>query len=264
MRPVIFVGPTLSGDPLRSDRRFLWRPPAAHGDVLRAARRSPSAIGLIDGCFETMPTVWHKEILWALSHGVPVFGAASMGALRAAELHDFGMIGVGRVFADFRDGRLRDDDEVAVLHAPAELDWTPLTVAMVDVRATLEAAVAAGILATRVGKQIERQAKAMFFKDRTWRRLLVSVRRDGVSNAHLDAFRSWVARHMVAIKRLDAFAMVAAMADRLAVDPVSFRQPYAFTATTLWRNAFGTDRASTRRVQLNKSFKINIPPGLPK
>jgi hypothetical protein len=39
-----------------------------------------------------------------------------MGALRAAELHTFGMVGVGRVFEGYRDGVYEDDDEVAVVH----------------------------------------------------------------------------------------------------------------------------------------------------
>src|SRR5688572_32760283 len=51
--------------------------------------------------------------------GVRVFGAASMGALRAAELQPFGMIGVGQVFQAYRRGHLTDDDEVAVAHGPA-------------------------------------------------------------------------------------------------------------------------------------------------
>ena len=86
--------------------------------MLRAARGAPRAIGLIDGVFERVLPVWHKEILWAMTQGIHVFGAASMGALRAAELHAFGMVGVGRIFADYRDGVLEADDEVAVLHGP--------------------------------------------------------------------------------------------------------------------------------------------------
>ena len=48
-----------------------------------------------------------------------------MGALRAAELHVFGMVGVGRVFELFRDGLLEDDDEVAVAHGPADSGYQP-------------------------------------------------------------------------------------------------------------------------------------------
>ena len=112
-------------------------PPVAQGDVYRAALSRPRAIGIIDGYFSGAPSVWHKEILWAMSEGVPVFGAASMGALRAAELHEFGMRGIGRIFEAFRDGVLEDDDEVAVVHGPAEIGYLPASEAMVNIRATL-------------------------------------------------------------------------------------------------------------------------------
>jgi len=41
-------------------------------------------IGVIDG-YLRWATVWHKEILWAMAEGIHVFGAASIGALRAAD-----------------------------------------------------------------------------------------------------------------------------------------------------------------------------------
>lgn len=63
------------------------------GDITRAASERPAVIGVIDGVFEVVPTVWHKEILWVMARGVPVYGAASIGAQRAAELAPFGMRG---------------------------------------------------------------------------------------------------------------------------------------------------------------------------
>ena len=62
------------------------------------------------------------------------FGASSMGALRAAELHTFGMRGVGEIFERYRDGVLEDDDEVAVSHASADHAYRELSVAMVNLR----------------------------------------------------------------------------------------------------------------------------------
>ena len=84
------------------------------------------------------------------SEGVHVYGAASMGALRAAELDAFGMHGVGYVYRAYADGVLEDDDEVAVAHAGAEHGFRALSDAMVDVRATLAAAVAAALRASAV------------------------------------------------------------------------------------------------------------------
>ena len=83
MTCIVFLGPSL---PLHEARRILpatYRPPAAQGDVYRAALERPWGIGIVDGYFERVPAVWHKEILWALQQGIHVFGAASIGALRA-------------------------------------------------------------------------------------------------------------------------------------------------------------------------------------
>ena len=83
-----------------------YRPPAKQGDICRAVQeRGPDAVALIDGYFEQVPAVWHKEILWAMKLGVQVYGASSMGALRAAELQQFGMIGVGKIFEAYVSGR---------------------------------------------------------------------------------------------------------------------------------------------------------------
>ena len=68
------------------------------GDVLAALAGPAAALVLIDGYYFTVPAVTHKELLYALDAGVRVIGAASLGALRAAELAPLGMTGVGRVF----------------------------------------------------------------------------------------------------------------------------------------------------------------------
>src|ERR1700689_4413631 len=161
MTTFIFVGPTLPAEEIARTRGFVCLPPVAQGDLYRAARGRPRAIGIIDGYFSGAPSVWHKEILWAISHGVPVFGSASMGALRAAELHAFGMRGVGRIFEAFRDGELEDDDEVAVVHGPAELGHVQASEAMVNIRATLARAETVGILSKSSRSALEAFGKSM-------------------------------------------------------------------------------------------------------
>src|SRR5205823_983384 len=126
----------------------------------------------IDGYFERQPAVWHKEILGAMSRGIHVFGAASMGALRAAELEVFGMEGVGSIFEAYRTGALEDDDEVAVAQAPAELGFRALSDAMVDIRHTLELAVEASVLTAPIAAALESIAKALFYPDRRYSRVL--------------------------------------------------------------------------------------------
>jgi len=133
----VFMGPSLSG--WQPAPPFEPLPPAGAGDMLRLLAGPPCTTVLIDGVFAMRPAVWHKEILLLLARGFRVIGAASMGALRAAELAPFGMIGVGAIFTAYARGRLTGDDEVAVTHAPVVLGSRPLSLAQVDVRATLVA-----------------------------------------------------------------------------------------------------------------------------
>src|SRR5207302_7200546 len=147
MRAVIFAGPSLPpASRPAAEPAIEWRPPVRQGELYRAALTRPAVIGLIDGYFEVVPTVWLKEILWAMAEGIHVFGAASIGALRAAELDVVGMRGVGYVYEAFRDWVLEDDDEVAVLHGPEELGYPALTEAMVNIRATFAEAARCGVL----------------------------------------------------------------------------------------------------------------------
>ena len=172
-RAVIFAGPSLPPRLRPDDARLEWRPPVRQGDLYRAALERPAIIGVIDGYFEIVPTVWHKEILWAMQAGIHVYGAASIGALRAAELDAFGMRGIGRIYEDFRDGVLEDDDEVAVLHGPEELGYPPLTEAMVNIRATFEAAGGGRRRSTRkLAARLTEIAKGLFYKERSYEAVL--------------------------------------------------------------------------------------------
>ena len=145
MSACVFLGPTLAAAEATRILDATVLPPVRLGDVHRVVSRlRPRAIGIVDGYFQWAPAVWHKEILWAIGQGVHVFGAASMGALRAAELGPFGMHGVGRVVEAYRDGRLQgmddpfeDDDEVAVVHGPQESGYRGASEAMVNIRFTL-------------------------------------------------------------------------------------------------------------------------------
>ena len=137
---VVFLGPTLGTEVAETLLPARYLPPVSCGDILRSLRLRPRVIAIIDGLFESTAAVWHKEILLAMAEGITVFGASSMGALRAAELAPFGMIGVGRIFEAYRDGVCTDDDEVAVLHSAAG-QYCAVSEPMVNIRATLARAV---------------------------------------------------------------------------------------------------------------------------
>jgi hypothetical protein len=211
MTPTIFVGPTLMPEEIASVGDFVCLPPVAQGDVYRAVRRGARLIGIIDGYFSGAPAVWHKEILWAMLQGVGMFGSASMGALRAAELHTFGMRGVGRIFAAYRDEALEDDDEVAVLHGPAEIGYPATSEPMVNIRATLEASEQNGVVSAATRAALESFSKSLFFGERSWPSILKAAPGLGVTDSEIVALEAWLPKGRIDQKRLDALMMLAEM-----------------------------------------------------
>lgn len=188
---IVFVGPSLPASEVRArvpDAQLA--PPVAFGDVLRLAqrRKRPARIAIIDGYFERMAAVWHKEIVFALERGIEVWGAASMGALRAAELAPFGMKGVGAIYRGFARGELIADDEVAVAHLPAEHGYRVVSDALVNLRDGI--ARAPGLTA-RTRLALVELAKARFYRERTWATLIADARVAGLPRAQLARLAAW-------------------------------------------------------------------------
>ena len=240
MKPCVFLGPTLPVTEARQICDAVYLPPVQQGDVYRAAKQH-QVIGIIDGYFQQVPSVWHKEILWAMEQGVQVFGSASMGALRAAELCTYGMQGIGKIFEAYRDGVLlpyhdhafEDDDEVAVVHGPAELDYMAVSEAMVNIRCTLAQAEQQGLIDQNLRDALVHIAKELFYPERCYQTLLQHAAEAGLPAEPLQALAAWLPDGQINQKREDALAMLRVIAkpSETAV-PVS----YHFEHTTLWEH----------------------------
>ncbi|MBE6488880.1 MAG: TfuA-related McrA-glycine thioamidation protein [Methanosphaera stadtmanae] len=113
---VIYTGLSICFDEAKSILDADYQPPIKRGDIdnLLNNRDDMEIIGIIDGVFHQSPAVSHKEILRALKDNITVVGGASMGALRACELYPYGMIGIGNIFEDYKNGTIESDDDVAV------------------------------------------------------------------------------------------------------------------------------------------------------
>lgn len=227
MVKLLFAGPSLAGaeyDPGNVETR----PPAAHGDIAAAVLRGATAIGLVDGLFDAVAAVWHKEILFALSQGVRVLGAASMGALRAAECAAFGMQPVGEIALSYLSGTRDDDADVGLVHAPAELAFLPLTEPVVDIEATLNQLVATGKLGQSDAGRVLAHCRDVFFAERTLERIVPPALAD-----NRDAILGLLQVHRVQQKQLDALELVA----RLRELPDSRGPPSDFmlSQSPMWR-----------------------------
>ena len=231
---IVFAGPSLPRATPLPSAGWQLRPPAAMGDVLAAVLEGAAVIGLIDGTFEAHAAVWHKEILFALAEGVQVYGAASMGALRAAECAAFGMVGVGRVFEAYQSGDLVDDAAVAVLHAPADLGSLPLTEPLVTVTATADALLAAALITPDEQATVVAAAQRLFFKDRTLRAVIAACQT--IAPDRRVALAELFRRYRRDIKAEDAMALLAVVA---ATDDARRPPPaWSFVATQAWTELF--------------------------
>lgn len=236
-RPVVFLGPTMTRAEAAGILDAIYLPPAAQGSVVAAvAMLHPSAIVLIDGVFQGEPAVRHKELLWAMSRGFPLYGAASMGALRAAELAPYGMIGVGRIYRWYRRYACLPDDAVAVLHGPQELGSKPLTVSLVDLRLTIRAAARGGRIDTRTSAALESAAMAVNFRDRSLPAVIARAAAAGhaMPPGERERLAGVLRSSLVEQKKADAAAVLAKVRDvGAAVRPPICRPQ--FTPTRAFR-----------------------------
>ena len=207
--PIVFLGPTLAHSAAAKICAAEFRPPAGMGDITRAVCDGPETIVLIDGVFEAGPSAWHKEILWALSKGIGVIGAASMGALRAAELDGHGMLGHGEIYRAYASGELQDDDEVAVVHGPAETGFMPLTDAMVDMRDAISQAESSNVLTVEEAAATTSSAKELYFKARYLNQVLQTVLQQTRTEGEIRRILEWFAGRPVGAKTRDAHDLLA-------------------------------------------------------
>ncbi|CAN5925584.1 hypothetical protein BH11MYX4_BH11MYX4_06420 [soil metagenome] len=236
MTVYVFCGPTISASDARKYVEAEVLGPAAQGDLYRVSLERPDAIGLIDGYFDSVPAVGHKEILWALHRGIHVYGGASMGALRAAELADLGMVGVGTIYERLASGELEDDDEVAVAHGAASTGYRAGSEAMVNIRATLERALRDAILTADTAAALTRLAKRTFYAERSWPALFADAAAEGLAAADLRGLRDWLPANAIDQKRIDAIAMLERMAEHLRISRAPFSPSFDFEHTVAWES----------------------------
>lgn len=212
MTDVVFAGPTLPAaevSALLPGARVL--PPVRHGDLLGLGLTAGDRVLIVDGVFWQNASVRHREILHLLRQGVIVSGSSSMGALRAAELHRFGMRGFGKIFRLYRDGMIDGDDEVAIAHGTAEDSYRAYSDPLVSIRIALDDATAAGVIGAAAAGSLLGLARAMPFRARSFRAL------DRAAHGRIAGageFAAWRSGRDTDAKAADARLMLTAAAAR--------------------------------------------------
>ena len=175
---IIYAGLSLSfseaKEILNSDdnNEVIYKRPIQRGDLSLAMKENPDIIGIIDGVFHQNSAVGHKEILNAIKNGIEVYGASSMGALRASELDTLGMTGIGYVYNQYASGEVDSDDDVAVMLDSETLE--ALSEPLINMKYVFTNAVTENIITEDEKDELLQIAKETFYPKRNYAQTLRS------------------------------------------------------------------------------------------
>lgn len=209
-KPIIYLGPSLGHEKARKILDADYRPPAKKGDFLRliGLQNDVNIVGLVDGLFlQDYPPTPIEVYQIAIKKNTLLFGAASLGALRAVELEKFGMIGIGKIFELYKKGKIHADDEVAVTFAQDK--QTLQSEAMIDIRFNLFVAQRKGILDEVTKRAIAKVAKSIYFPYRNYDDIIEQTKKLYPElKSHLESFRFYIQHNRQSLKERDAIKLI--------------------------------------------------------
>lgn len=201
---IVYTGLSLPFDEAKSildshdDVEVVYKKPIQRGDLGQALKEHPDIIAIIDGVFHQNSAVGHKEILNAINKGIKVYGASSMGALRASELDTLGMIGVGYVYSQYASGAVDSDDDVAVMLDSETLE--ALSEPLINMEYVFTNAVSENIINEKEKEELLNIAKKTYYPKRNYSQTLKQSGLDEGKKSQLIDF----IRTSVDIKKEDA------------------------------------------------------------
>ena len=209
-KPIIFLGPSLSHEKARKIFQADFRGPAKKGDLLRASGDidDSTIVCLVDALFlQDYPPSPIEVYQLMLNKNIKLYGAASLGALRAVELEKFGMIGMGKIFELYKKGKLTADDEIAVTFIEGEHQLQ--SEAMIDIRFNLFLAHRMGIINEITKKTIAKVAKNIYFPYRNYTDILDQTQKQYPAiSKDLKSFRTYIIKNRQSLKERDTIKLI--------------------------------------------------------
>jgi hypothetical protein len=207
VKPVIFLGPTLSIEKAKEILDADYKPPAKKGDLLNLIPSSVKLVGVIDGYFlQDYPPTPIEVYNLLRKKNLMVFGSSSLGALRAVELKKFGMVGIGKIFDLFLKGVIDSDDEVAVTftgYSGYKSD------ALIDIRYNLFLAQKNKIIDKNTKRNILQIAKKTYFPYRTYNDIIDESKKTfPLQKKQLIDFEGYLIKNKKSLKEYDAINLL--------------------------------------------------------
>ncbi|NYT04335.1 MAG: TfuA-related McrA-glycine thioamidation protein, partial [Candidatus Methanofastidiosa archaeon] len=157
-----------------------------------------------DGVFFRESAVSPRELMDILKSNVKIYGSSSMGALRASELDRYGMIGIGKIYQNYREGIFNSDDEVALSFDSEE--YNPISEPLVNIRETIKKALDENIITKEESEIIFKSAKSLYFPERRWNKIIENSEK--LMCKSLSSFSEFIKKNRVDIKKDDAILLL--------------------------------------------------------
>ncbi len=207
LKPVIFLGPTLSTEKAKEILDADYRSPAKKGDFLQLIQSNVKIVGLIDGYFlQDYPPTPIEVYNLLRKKNVVIYGSSSLGALRAVELKKFGMIGIGKIFELFLRGVVDSDDEVAVTFTEYSRYKSD---ALIDIRYNLFLAKKNNIIDINTKKNILKIAKKTYFPYRRYNDIIDETKKTFPAlKKQIEYFEEYLIKNKKSLKEIDAIKLL--------------------------------------------------------
>ena len=202
--PIVFLGPSLKLEKAKNIINADFRPPAKKGDFIKLSLFADNRkVVLIDGVFlQDYPPTPIEVFQVIRKTNFKVYGASSIGALRAVELEKFGMEGIGKIFEFYKKDIINSDDEIAVTF---DSDYNLLSEAMIDIRYNIFLAWKRQIIDKETKQIMVKLAKSIYFPFRSYDNIIeksldmYSLHKKSILN-----FKDYISNNRISLKELDA------------------------------------------------------------
>jgi hypothetical protein len=149
--------------------------PIKRGDLRGAIDDGIHTVVIIDGKFHQDLAVTPDEIMDAMRCGVKIYGASSMGALRASELYPFGMVGHGLVFKHIKCSGDFRDDFVAQVFEEVDENIRIISYSYIDFFMNIIALENKGLITVWERAILLKLYASIFYAERSWPALRVKL-----------------------------------------------------------------------------------------
>lgn len=202
---IVYTGLSISFSEAEKILNAKYKPPIKRGDLTELLENEEDIdiIGIIDGLFHQSPAVSHKEILKALNNNITVVGGASMGALRACELYPYGMIGVGNIFEDYKNGVIESDDDVAVSLNPET--YEQLSDSWINMKYNFSKACEDDIIKKEEMDELLLTSKNIYYPKRSFEYV---INKSNINNDKKNSLNEYLRKNKFDVKHEDAKAVL--------------------------------------------------------